>query len=85
VLSELAGRLDSRPLAAIVSAHADGLTARRLGCLLERLGHGKLAASWKKRWANGPLRLLHPGRPARGARLDKGWNLLRNVPVEPEA
>jgi len=85
VISELAGRLDARRLATVVRCHADRVTARRLGCLLERLGYADLPASWKKRWSNGPLRSLHPGRPVGKARVDKGWNLLLNASVEPEA
>lgn len=85
ILSELSERLDAKRLADTARRHGDRLVARRLGFLLDRLGHRDLTPGLARFAAKSPLRLLDPRAPAKGSPWSRKWNLLANAPVEPEA
>lgn len=83
VLRDLAEVLDPKKLKQAVRAHGGGLTARRLGYLLQFLGKKGLALACKPK-GRPPLRLLDPGDKA-GPKTDFFWNLVINHRLDPDA
>lgn len=85
VLSELAGNLDAKKLAATVKRHGERLVAQRLGYLLVRAGRRSLTRDLARWVGDAALRPLDPSEPSAGAAEDRPWHLLVNVDLEPEA
>jgi predicted transcriptional regulator of viral defense system len=84
VLADLAELLDAERLANV--AHHDLSTARRLGYLLDVVGHHTLAADFHARLtarAEPPIR-LDISAPAGTGAIDPLWHLIINTTVEPD-
>jgi predicted transcriptional regulator of viral defense system len=84
VLSELAGKLNSKRLLDTAKRHGDVLVAQRLGHLLDRAGNTHLTRGLADWIAGAPLRPLDPGAPADDASESRKWRLLVNAELEPE-
>ena len=83
VLKDLSDALEPKSLKQVVLAHADNLTARRLGYIFQFLKKKELAAACKPKGA-GPLRLLDPSaKPTKN--IDETWNLDINQRLDPDA
>ncbi len=85
VLAELAGRLELNPLAALARESSMAST-QRLGWLLERVGHPKLAQPLASCVSEDkpPIAPLRAGRTMRGSPRDFKWRLGINADVEPD-
>ncbi len=84
VLGELAESIDAEALAD-VARHSPLAWARRLGFLLERVGHGDRARGLRPLvdTSTKPTE-LDPSAPTTGAARSKSWRLVINANVEPD-
>jgi predicted transcriptional regulator of viral defense system len=85
VLNEMAERLTPEKLLDTAKRHGDFLVTRRLGFILESLGHKALVEPLIPLVGKEPIRKLDPASPAARAKTDLKWRLAVNLKVEPEA
>lgn len=85
VLAELAESLKAARLLETAKRHGDPLVARRLGFVLDRLGHGGTARGLRHMVGDAAFRLLDPSETVAGAEEDPVWRLKVNNEVETEA
>lgn len=87
VLAELAERLDAKKLLAIAERNDELPVIQRLGYLLERTGHGELAAELAEVVRAGRPKMipLEPKSSEEISARDPKWHLLVNTTIEVEA
>ncbi len=84
VLADLGARLDAERLA--VAVRNDHVTARRLGYLLDLVGHHHQADRLRAELETPGTRIypLDPSQLIRGAPIDERWHLAINTSVDPD-